>query len=275
MRDDHPLQQYHVNIESTLYLVLRLSGGGGPSCRVYDDAPNIALSCATKVDRSALVISATTRPPETSALPTFKGQLSGGSILRIEGKKVASNPPIMSDQVKRAMEEARQQQLRDNTPTIPSASILTDKVSNRKTTPKETPLVEQPPQQIQTNTSSDFTKNLKNNSSRNLNTSSSKNLNNSSSKNLKNHTKPLDVDDAKSITLVETSKKEVPPLNPNAELAPQIPSQYQKKTTTATTKPPPPPLTNQRHQSTGLLEEAWEFDIAPKQASSSACCIIS
>jgi hypothetical protein len=196
-------------------------------------------------------------------LPTFKGQVSGGSILKIEGKKVmTTGPPVLSDQVKKAMEEARQQHIRENNeahsgfPTIPSESILTDVVSNRKSTKhqhnptRRVPLIEQPPSQPN-----------KTNSSKNLN--------------LK--TKTYDVDEAKSVTLMDspspTSNEEVvkvaPPLNTKTEVAPKIPSDYQKKK----------PIVNHPAVTTSTsqkkLEETWEFDTAATNTSNSSCCVIS
>ena len=203
----------------------------------------------------------------SSALPTFKGQVSGGSILKIEGKKVITSPPLLSDQVKKAMEEARQQQKRENnesalaSPTIPSASMLTDKVSNRKATKnlpsKKVPITEQQPPPPQLGSSGS-------NKSKDLNTGR----------------KGYNVDDTKSITLMEspppvTPKEEVkavPPVqNSNGEPAPKIPSFYQKKKAIVANNHNNDPATTTR--SSRKLEETWEFDTNTR--SNSSCCIIS
>ena len=183
----------------------------------------------------------------SSALPTFKGQVSGGSILRIEGKKVATSATVHSEQVKKAMEDARRQQVRDNNEPPPSESIVTNKISNltgAKHGSIKNPIVEQSPQPK------------------------------NSTKYLSSKNNVYDIDEAKSVTLMEPpspATNEVKP-NPKAELAPKIPSQYEKKKKSVHT---PPTALLATTSSPRKLEETWEFDTAPTNASTGSCCIIS
>ena len=218
--------------------------------------PTVAPPLSKRRDAPALQSASTSS--SSSALPTFKGQVSGGSILKIEGRKVAMEPPVLSEQVKKAMEEARQQQQREHS--VPS--ILTDKHSNRTSTSASAtkknakPIVNPPPplQEQQR--------------------SSQKNL---------NAAKPkiFDLDDAKSVTLMEPLKpaiNRIPPVphNPATELAPTIPAQYQKKkATTAEVNKPHPHTASSSSQ---RLEDTWEFDTTSSSkkhnTSDSSCCTI-
>ena len=217
--------------------------------------PTVTPPLSKRRDAPALQSASTS---SSSALPTFKGQVSGGSILKIEGRKVAMEPPVLSEQVKKAMEEARQQQQREHS--VPS--ILTDKHSNRTSTSASAtkknakPIVNPPPPLQEQQRSSQ----------KNLNTAKPK---------------IFDLDDAKSVTLVEPLKPEInriPPVphNPATELAPTIPAQYQKKkATTAEVNKPHPHTASSSSQ---RLEDTWEFDTTSSSkkhnTSESSCCTI-
>lgn len=200
--------------------------------------------------------------------PSYKAQIhSGGSILKIEGKKVTSSisQPIISDSALKAMEEARDQQQQQKQK---QAEAVDEIVFDPK-----------PPASFisATTNRSNGTNRTSKTSNRNI---SKKQLPSSSSSKRIVH----DVDE--SIIQVSTPSNIPIPKSgttgggtPQTEPAPKVPSEYNKNKSSLSSNHRQSNNSNQNGNTRNTnintqqeILEAWEFDTTPTAKSS--CCVI-